>query len=1214
MDKQRYLDTSIAEIDALVNDNLLRNQLYQVRSRAILSDFGEGTTTPRFTFDPDQIWRTCDFIFSETMLLLSEGVGDRTVLISRLKPIAESFEFLAKFSKPEDVELLLINAALCYHLAGYQANALCLGKQIEERLLTVSISGDDPEQFFALLYRQSLVDFLKRDINSLRFRTSRALTRIRELQQSVTAAVADGSGNIADLMDITAHGLFHQGLSQFVQFCIAGKQIDITHFEEIIRKSSNYFTKAGDVRFGTITSELLPLIRIFSERSTWQVIRAAFSEGSTSTIWEAYLRNLATKKSIVEFWPAQLVAIQNGLLTNDDSYIVQMPTSAGKTFVAELAILSSLTAKNESQCLYIAPYRALVNEIETKLSDSLGAVGYRVSSLIGGFEFDVFQEFMLTNSDVLVATPEKTELLLRTNPEFFTNLDLVVIDEGHMIDEGVEEKQFQEKSFAELLREQGVLGRGTLLEVLVSRIKTNYPNVRFVFLSAVMPEINTRDFVNWLSRTGKEPLKIDSVLRPSRQVLARFRWIQSSDLTREANGQLEYTSIEPLTGNIHPFVPYFIRRKQYLTGDLTPTKKPQKRSWPSSLDNKTQTTALLAAKFARSGPVLVFCAQRSDTYDVINNLITTLKYLEASDESPHPLLRFQETPDFEAYFQSQEWLGENHPLTNSLKYGVGLHIGPLPDPVRRAIERDYAAGIIRILVSTNTLGQGVNLPIKTAIIYSLERAWVQKDADDNIIRYTDPVKRRDFWNICGRAGRAGMETEGQVVFVQLSANDAQIFNRYRNAEDIEEVDSALYRLLVALIERRISSEELIGYLDSHILALLAEEVVDTGDESVIERFLSTSLVGVQAIRKQTDLAPLTSTVRIVSSWIRSRIPDKEKIRAYATTGLKVASCENLEWSVDQFLSEFGTHQIAQSRNVEILQCNDILIRHVFDACARLEEMQPENGMSLPEKPFELFQSWLQGASISEIRTNYWASEIEDFSRYISDQLTYKYPWGINGFLRILAYKLNIRFSDLPQSWQYLSAMAKFGVDDVISCWAGSIGVSSRRFASALAEAYLAMNGIIDFSTFIRWIMNLPVGVVFNNIEGNKYEKQQFLEVRKQISVGKDLHQHIISRDRKIIADVHGIQFEGRQSVARLVSEGDAIELELEPENQYDSYAIKVLLNKSHLGYVERNKARIISFEMDAGSTLKVTAINVEHPSSDSKEQVSIISLLVEVSM
>src|SRR2546429_9956712 len=103
-----------------------------------------------------------------------------------------------------------------------------------------------------------------------------------------------------------------------------------------------------------------------------------------------------------------------------------------------------------------------------------------------------------------------------------------------------------------------------------------------------------------------------------------------------------------------------------------------------------------------------------------------------------------------------------------LHYRVGLHYGPLPDPVRQAVEDDFRSGSIKILVSTNTLGQGVNMPVKTAIIYSLERSyWDEK----NKRHVHQPIKKRDFWNICGRAGRAGKETEGQIIFVISSSRD-----------------------------------------------------------------------------------------------------------------------------------------------------------------------------------------------------------------------------------------------------------------------------------------------------------------------------------------------------------------------------------------------------------------------------------------------------------
>lgn len=1215
MRKEHYLQTAWQHIDALVNDSNFKNQLYQVRARAILDEFGSERAIPiRFTFVPEQIWRYCDYIFSETVVLLTEGYGQREELLLRLKEIAEAFEFLAKFANQDDKEILLINAALCYHLAGYQANALCLSRQIENEYLKNETFPQETDQLFAFLYRRALIDFLKRDVTELSKKTTESIRHIQGLQETITRHVSEELGTISDLMDITAHAFFHQALLSFVQFCLNGRQEDINLSEQRVLKSSDYFRKSGDVRLGTTTFELLPLIKSFHQRSTWETIRRASLQQTENPIWQAYLRNLALEKSIVEFWPAQLNAIESGLLTEDDSYVLQMPTSAGKTFVAELGILSALTAKDGVQCLYIAPYRALVNEIEAKLSDTLGAVGYRVSTLIGGFEFDSFQEFLLTNSDVLVATPEKTELLLRTHPEFFENLALVVIDEGHIIDEGIPVETTSGKTLKETLDENGTLGRGALLEILTTRLKLKFPNTRFIFLSAVMPEINAYDFVRWLSKNGKNPLQLNPRQRPSRQVLAKFEWFPTQD--KKGNGELEYTSLEPLPNGRHPFVPYFITRKQYLTGEVTPkTGKAQKKIWPASIDNKAQTTAMLAAKFAKSGPTLVFCAQRGDTIDVIENITTTLGYLEESNQIYHPTLRYEPNPDLESFQLSYEWLGENHPLTKALRYGVGLHIGPLPDPLRQAIEDEYRTGSIRILVSTNTLGQGVNLPIKTAIIYSLERAWVEWDEDEEFLRrHTELVKKRDFWNICGRAGRAGKETEGQVIFVKISPNDQKIFNQYQNMLELEEVDSALYQLLLALIENRISQDELIGYLDSHVLALLAEEIVDTEDEKELEAFLNQSLVSVQAKRKQTNIVPLIGAMRRVSSWIISRVPERERIQIFASTGLRLASCESLEEAAENFLNNPEAQEILQSTETEFLVCNQLLIRSAFDACTNLAEMQFDRQIRYyPEMPRELFEAWVQGTSVSQLRSQYWDQDyLEDFGRYVSDQLTYKLPWGINGFLRILAGKLQKEFSELPRSWQHLPAMVKLGVNNVVACWAGSLGVTSRSFAKEISEVYIERHGVIDFLEFASWITNLPTEFVLHEMKGTKYEKKRFFEARNNLLINRDLLNHIRNENKEIIVEIRGIQYENRQETALLVTQGDPLDLEIETDNLYDPYAVKILFNGMQIGYVERDKARVLSRELQSGRSVTAHAINVQHPQEPFQYGISKIRLVVQI--
>jgi helicase len=1215
--KERYLESALLRINEITNDHSFKNQLYQLRASSIQEEFGDKTAPSiQFTFDPDQIWRLCNFVFSETVLLLDEGYGIQKHLISNLREIGEAFEFLAKISNDDDKEILLINSALCYQLAGYQANALCITRRvesefpIEENLTQISNSS---EQVFASLFRIGLINFLKHDINDLQKRTSTAIERINNLQEVVTSGIANSGNGLEDIMNLTGHAFFQKALSDFVQYCINGREEDFNLVLKHVRKSSTYFKKIRDVRFGNITSELISLILLFRTRSTWQVISRISPQLTANAIWRTYLRNLALEKSIVEFWPSQLMAIKNGLINSNESYVVQMPTSAGKTFVAELAILAALTKHDSAQCLYIAPFRALVNEVEEKLADNLGAVGYRVSTLIGGFEFDAFQEYLLTNSDVLVTTPEKAELLFRTKPEFFDNLALVVIDEGHIVDEGIPEKD-DEKTLAEYFDKYGTLGRGVLLEVLTTRLKLKYPSAQFIFLSAVMPEINAHDFIGWLSDNEYSiPLRISPHDRPSRQVLAKFEW-------KNQKGELEYVSLEPLPDGRHPFVSNFISRRKYLTGMLTPKRQQaQQKTWPESIDNKVQTTAILAVKFAYSGPTLVFCAQRNHTYDIIDNLITTIQYFKTSDLDIHATLKFTQDPDLESYELAKNWLGNEHTLTKGLKYGIGLHIGPLPDVLRQAIEDDFKSGKLRILVSTNTLGQGVNLPIKTVIIYSLERAWPRYDniTGEIIGRNEIPIKRRDFWNICGRAGRAGKETEGQVVFVKIGKRNDELFDDYKDSENLEEVQSSLYQLLVALIEKRITDTELLGYLDSYAFALLAEEIIDSDDESEIEQFLQISLVGVQAVRLQMNLQPLVQTFSTVSRWIRSRVQDKARLSTYASTGLRLESCENLENSVRSFVESTQGQQILQTMDDDIFECASQFVDYVIFACGNIYEMIPSRPdehrkYEEPHDRLNFLKSWIKGINVSELRSNLWnGHKAEDFTLYLSDQTTYKLPWGINGLLRILAFVLNREYEELPQAWQHLPAMMKFGVNDVVSCWASSIGVSSRSFAEEISKVYMEYEGFLDFNTFVLWLTELPSEFVIRDIKGTKYEKNRFFQARKRIIANRDVMNHIQQQSAQMIAEIRGIQYENRQLVASTVSVGDLIQLELEIDNLYDPYAIKVLYQGHDIGYVERNKARLLSQEIQLGNKV-IARIHKVYHSFNNENNYSEISLIISI--
>jgi superfamily II DNA/RNA helicase len=1195
MDKQTFLETTYHSLDELHSDQNFRNNLSQVRARAIQQEFVPEQSTTQFTFDTKRIWQSCNYLFSESALLLNENFGDRTALLQNIRTAAQAFEFLYKIAEPGDQEILLLNAAICYQIAGYQANAFCISKFIEANFLNQERGTPSTEKTrdaaLVSFFRQALIKFLRREVRHVQDISTQALKQINASQTAITQQATQEGFPLNDVFALTAHAFFHRSLGDFVQYCLSGNLEFLDTSKGKLQKSQQNFVKAGDSTLGVVVSELTTSLDLFRERSTWGSVREYARDLLQDSVWRFYLRNLALEKSIVEFWPSQLKAIQNHLLTSDDSFVVQMPTSAGKTFIAELAILAALTNRPQSRCLYIAPYRALVNEIQSHLSNVLGKIGYRVSTLIGGFEFDTFQNFLLTQAHVLVITPEKVELLLRTKPGYFEDLTTVIVDEGHMIDEGISapNELAEGKTLLEELHEQETLGRGVLLEFLMTRLKAKLPQVRFIFLSAVMPEVNAQDFVDWLCERPQEPLLIGQAERPSRQVIAKFEWRSSS------NGEIQYLNLPTLPNGRQPWVPSFIQRKQYSTGERTPTGRPHRASWPT-IDNKSQTTAMLAARLAKTGPVLVFCAQTSDARTVLNNLVTTLKYLEASDELPGDDLRYVDQPNLASFYEAMEWLGEDHPLTQALHYRVALHYGPLPDAVRQAVEEEFRENYLRILVSTNTLGQGVNLPVKTAVIHSLERRWTEHENNGNLINHTSKVRKRDFWNICGRAGRAGKETEGQVIFVKITPHDEELIQEYQNQSNLEEVDSALFKLLQALVERRISQNDLIGYLDSYILAVLAEEVVNTQDEASISRFLETSLVGVQAIRKNLDCSPLISTIRTVSTWVVNQVEDEQLRKVFASTGLRVASCQFLEISVNQVLE--ALNQELQTVAEDPLHCSEILIQSAFSACLNLPEMRLLHTINYhgPDNEFSLIANWINGEQIRELRNRFWnPTEGESFSRYLADRVTYKLPWGMNGFLGILAFKLQRQYSALPIAWQHLPAMMKFGVNNVFACWASSLGITSRNLALQLAQAYSSEDSYqnLDYGDFIRWIVNLPNEYIFNDLDVTPFERNKLLKARNRIIIGDESLQFLREETQELESPVRGIPYENNRIViAARVREGDSLTLEAELDNPYDPNAVRVSFEDQQIGYVQRDKAVAISRELQLGKQVIARASRV----------------------
>jgi helicase len=185
------------------------------------------------------------------------------------------------------------------------------------------------------------------------------------------------------------------------------------------------------------------------------------------TALDAELRAVLEADGIRSLYPPQAAAL--GPVLAGESVLLACPTASGKSLVAYLALVRAARAGRTG--LYLVPLRALAQEKAEELA-RFAPLGLKVGLSIG--DFDVSAE-QLEKLDVLVATSEKADGLLRRGSPWLDRLGVVVADEVH------------------LMRDPD---RGPTLEVSLTRLRRSYPDLQVVALSATVG--NSEEVATWL--------------------------------------------------------------------------------------------------------------------------------------------------------------------------------------------------------------------------------------------------------------------------------------------------------------------------------------------------------------------------------------------------------------------------------------------------------------------------------------------------------------------------------------------------------------------------------------------------------------------------------------------------------------------------------------------------------------------------------------------
>lgn len=981
-------------------------------------------------------------------LRLVEASGSRTLAQRAFEGAATAIEsVIARGATSRERGFHRVVAAAAYHLASFSARAYSL-------LQTALDSGEvtTSERCLIHIIRREL-DPLVALILSHRDEDVAADTNLVQTLRVLLETVSDeypdedhGDTDVIDVVDLAltdafvgaismALLAFERGEEALLDEALSTLQVGVRAASELNmvpqwwchRLAIHLLRGLWDASF----HRLLPDGPIGGDGGDWARLRATF-------IASLFRR----RRSEIDLWPSQLAAAER-VLDTSENLVLSLPTSAGKTRIAELCILACLA--EGQRVVFVTPLRALSAQTETALQRTFTPLGKTVTSLYGMIGASSADEDLLRERDIVVATPEKLDFALRNDPTLLDDVGLVVLDEGHMI--GADEREVR-------------------YEVQVQRLlrRPDADTRRIICLSAILPEGDeVEDFVNWLTDDQPDGL-IASSWRPTKLRYGEVTW------------QGDRARLSIIVGDEEPFVPKF----------LEPFVPPiGRRTTPFPKDQQELTLATAWRLVDDGQTVLIFCPLKASVNafaKVIVDLHGRGALRSVFDGDPGDLAS--------AITIGEEWFGRDHPILACLRLGVAIHHGSLPAPYRREVERLLQRGALKVTVSSPTLAQGLNLSASALVTHSL---W----------RNRELIKASEFRNIVGRAGRAFVDSAGLVVHPIFTDVSRGRRNWRRLVKDtaLRDMESGLLQLVVNLLGRmqaklgvddwdalldyvagtaawdypaiatetdeefertRAAWRSQLASLDNALLSLLSDSAIaEDGIEGALDDVLASSLWTRSLARRQEPVqtalrAGLTARTRLL--WSQSTPAQR---RSYFLAGVGLETGRQL----DEHASTLEQH--LREADQGIRNGDDQAAIDALTNFARIAfRIHPFAPRALPPQWEDILSAWLRGEDASQMA----GEEVTDTLEFIEESLAYRLPWALEAVrVRATAYE-----DAAGDSWAFLTdehglavAAVETGTLSRSAALLMQAGFSSR--AGALAAVTAGGGSFTTVSELHEWM-------------------------------------------------------------------------------------------------------------------------------------------------
>jgi len=810
-------------------------------------------------------------------------------------------------------------------------------------------------------------------------------------------------------------------------------QRNLSHTNEYSAHINNYLQNGDNKELEILDSELeqelkfteeyntneyseyllaIALLYKFRENNIWDDL---ISIKNDIDFWRPYVRLcISMKPAIWTFFPSQRDALQKGILS-EETFSLQMPTSSGKSFISEIVIYNEIKSNPGAKILYLAPFRSLAAELKQTLARRLTALGITSRTIYGGSLPTIEERNNIIDVDLIIATPEKYNAIENIYPDLFEMFTTVICDEGHLLDDS---------------------SRGLEYELLLTKLKKSNRKIKFLFISAIIP--NIEQINNWLG--GDENTVVKSDFRPTN--------LEYAFLKKMTTGRNAYLlDVNPTLNRPDNYQLYRFLDQNELV--LTHRENGSKYR----ITSRRAISVAVALKASKAGSVALFSPVKRGSYGIeglAEELIKQITY-KGTDG-----LITEATYDsiFDAKIYFRIIFGDEYLLTKAIECGFVYHHGDFPQFIREIIENLIKTNIVKIFICTNTLAEGVNLPIRTLIIHSTHRF------DPNVTSKYSKLLSRDLKNLVGRSGRAGKETKGFIITPH--EDDFENVISLINETDINPVRGQLYNLIrplaKELLELRvpITAEivdsfsgpfrRLIDSIDICLIDLLSEEVTADNLVLLVNELVSSTFSYVQSTDKERETLERIFIVRS-----QKLIPFFENNEFHfiknsgASINLYGEIIEHFNFEIDHW----------------IIEDNDVIINTIIkNGLLKLESLKYEliqfnktNKTSYTDDDvITILGLWIQGKWFQEIADSA-HSEIHQVMRLINGFLTYNLQ---------ISFSTTIRIAELKNKENALSniiidfpAFIQYGLDSELKLSILELGLVDREAILRLSSELLA---------------------------------------------------------------------------------------------------------------------------------------------------------------